>query len=64
MNEREQRDSPDSSRRGHGSEFEGSTERRGGKSLFQLALEVEHLLDKHKLRNDLDGIRIRTRYIE
>jgi hypothetical protein len=64
MNEKERRDSPDSSHRGHGSEFEDPGERRSGKSPFQLALEVDDLLDKENLKHDLGGMRIRTRYIE
>jgi hypothetical protein len=35
-----------------------------GKSLFQLALEVEDLLEKQKLKRHLGGIRIRIGYIE
>ena len=64
MNEKERQDSPDSSRRDRGSEFEGPVERPSGKSPFQWALEVEDLLDKQKLKHDLAGMRIRTRYIE
>jgi hypothetical protein len=64
MNEKERQDSPDSSRRGYGSEFEGPGERRGGKNPFQWALEIDDLLDKQKLRHDQGGMRIRTRYIE
>jgi hypothetical protein len=54
----------DSSQREHGIEFEGPGEQRSGKSPFQLALEVQDLLDKQKLKRYLGGIRIRTRYIE
>jgi hypothetical protein len=53
----------DFSQREHGIGFEGSGEQRSGKSLFQLALEVEDLLDKQKLKRDLGVIRTR-RYIE
>jgi hypothetical protein len=64
MNQKERRDLTDSSQREHGSGFEGPGEQRSGKSLFELALEVEDLLYKQKLKRDLGGIRIRTRYIE
>jgi Transmembrane secretion effector len=63
MNQKERRDLTDSSQREHGIGFEGPGEQRSGKSLFQLALEVEDLLDKQKLKRDLGVIRIR-RYIE
>jgi Transmembrane secretion effector len=63
MNQKERRDLTDSSQREHGIGFEGPGEQRNGKSLFQLALEVEDLLDKQKLKRDLGVIRIR-RYIE
>ena len=63
MNEKERQDSPDSSRRGYGSELQGPGERRNRKNPFQWALEVEDLLDKQKLKRDLGVIRIR-RYIE
>jgi hypothetical protein len=64
MNQKERRDLTDSSQREHGIEFAGPGEQRTGKSPFQLALEVEDLLDKQKLKRYLSGIRIRTRYIE
>jgi hypothetical protein len=64
MDEKEPRDSPDSSQRGQGSEFEKLGERRSDKSPFQWALEVEDLLDKQKPRHDLDDMRTRSRYIE
>jgi hypothetical protein len=47
-----------------GSRFEKMEEQGRGKSLFQLALEVEDLLEKQKLKRNLGGIRIRTGYIE
>ena len=43
MNQRERRDSTDSSQREHGIEFEGPGEERSSKRPFQLALEVEEL---------------------
>jgi hypothetical protein len=46
MNRKERRDLTDSSQREHRIGFEGPGEQRSGKSLFQLALEVEDLLDK------------------
>jgi hypothetical protein len=64
MNEKERRDSLGSSQRGQGSEFEDPGERRSDKSPFQLALEVDDLLDKENLKHGLGGMRIRTRYIE
>jgi hypothetical protein len=64
MNQKERRDSTDFSQGEHGSGFEGPGEQRSGKSPFQLAVEVEDILDKQKLKRDLGGIRIRTRYIE
>jgi hypothetical protein len=64
MNEKERQDSPDSSRRGYGSELQGPGERRNGKNPFQWALEVEDLLDKQKPSHGQGGRRIRTRYIE
>jgi len=64
MNEKERRDSPDSSQCGQGSEFEDPGERRIDKSPFQWALEVQDLLDKQKPKHDLDDMRTRSRYIE
>ena len=61
---KEGRDLPDSSQRGHGSEFEHAGERRSDKSPFQWALEVQDLLDKQKPKHDLDDTRSRSRYIE
>ena len=64
MNEKERRDSPDSSPRGRGSEFGDPGERRSDKGPFQWALEVQDLLDKQKPKHDLDDMRTRRRYIE
>ena len=64
MNEKERRDLPDSSQRGHGSEFEDAGERRSDKSPLQLALEVQDLLDQRKPKHDLDDMRSRRRYVE
>ena len=64
MNQKERRNLTDSSQREHGIEFEGRGEQRSGKSLFQLALEVEDLVEKQKLRRNLRDFEIRTRYIE
>ena len=64
MNEKEQRDSPDSSSRGRGSEFEDPGEQLSDKGPFQWALEVQDLLDKQKPKHDLDDMRTRSRYIE
>jgi hypothetical protein len=64
MNQKERRDLTDSSQRKHGRGFGRPGEQRSGKSLFQLALEVEDLLDKQKLKRDLGVIRIIHRYIE
>ena len=64
MNEKERRDSPDSSPLGHGSEFEDPGERRSDKGPFQWALEVQDLLDQRKPKHDLDDMRTRRRYIE
>ena len=64
MNQKERRNLTDSSQGEHGIGFDGPGEQGSGKSLFQLALEVEDLLDKQKLNHDLAGMRIRTRYIE
>jgi hypothetical protein len=64
MNQKGRRNSRDSSRRERGSGFEGLRDQRSSKSLFQLALEAERLLDKQKLKRNLGGIRIRTHYIE
>ena len=64
MNEKERRNSPDSSQRGHGSEFENPGERHNDKSPFQWALEVQDLLDKQKPKHDLDGTRTQSWYIE
>ena len=44
MNQKERRNSMDSSRREHGNGFVGLREQRGSKSLFQLALEASRLL--------------------
>ena len=63
MNRKERRDLTDSSQREHRIGFEGPGEQRSGDSLFQLALEVEDLLDKQKLKRDLGVIWI-CRYIE
>ena len=63
MNQKERRDLTDSSQRKHGRGFGRPGEQRSGKSLFQLALEVEDLLDKQKPKRDLGVIRTR-RYIE
>jgi hypothetical protein len=49
-------DSPDSSQRGQGSEFEDGGEPRIDKSPFQWALEVQDLLDKQKPKHDLDDM--------
>ena len=61
---KEGRDLPDSSQRGHGSEFEDAGERRSDKSPFQWALEVQDSLDQQKPKYDLDAMRTRSRYIE
>ena len=64
MNQRKRKDSRNSAEREYKSGFENLAKQRSDKSLFQLALEVEDLLDKQKLKRDLSGIRIRTGYIE
>jgi hypothetical protein len=64
MNGKERRDSPDSSQRGQGSEFEDPGERRSDKGPFQWALEIQDLLDQQKPKDDLDDMRSRSRYIE
>ena len=64
MNQRKRKDSTNPVEREYGSGFENLAKQRSGKSLFQLALEVEDLLDKQKLKRDLSGIRIQTGYIE
>jgi hypothetical protein len=64
MHEKARRDSPDSSQRGQGIEFEELGERHIDKSPFQWALEVDDLLDKQKPKHDLDDMRTRSRYIE
>ena len=64
MNEKEREDSPDSSQRGHRSEFEDPGKRRSDKSPFQWALEVQDSLDQQKPKYDLDAMRTRSRYIE
>ena len=61
MNQKKRKDSAE---REQGTRLEKLAEQGSGKSLFQLALEVENLLDKQKLKRDLSGIRIRTGYIE
>ena len=64
MNQQKRKDSTDFSQGEPGSRFEKMEEQGGGKSLFQLALEVEDLLEKQKLKRNLGGIRVRTGYIE
>jgi hypothetical protein len=64
MNQRKRKDSRNSAEREYKNGFENLAKQRSDKSLFQLALEVEDLLDKQKLKRDLSGIRIRTGYIE
>ena len=64
MSQKKRRNSKDSSRRDWGGGFEGVREQCGSKSLFQLALVAEPLLDKQKLKRNPGGIRSRTRYIE
>ena len=64
MNQQKRRDSTNSAEREYGSGFENLAEQRSGKSLFQLALEVEDLVEKQKLRRNLRDFEIRTRYIE
>jgi hypothetical protein len=64
MNQQKRKDSTDFSQGEPGNGFEKIEEKDGGKSLFQLALEIEDLLDKQKLKRNLGRIRIRTSYIE
>ena len=64
MNQQKRKDSTNSAEREYGSGFENLAKQRSDKSLFQLALKVEDLLDKQKLKRDLSGIRIRTSYME
>ena len=64
MNQQERKDSTNSVEREYGSGFENLAEQRSAKSLFQLALEVEDLVEKQKLRRNLRDVEIRTRYIE
>ena len=64
MNQQKRKDSTDFSQGEPGSRFEEMEEQGRGKGLFQLALEVEDLLEKQKLKRNLGGIRIRTGYIE
>jgi len=64
MNQQKRKDSADFSQGEPGSRFEKMEEQGRGKSLFQLALEVEDLLEKQKLKPNLGGNPIRTGYIE
>lgn len=61
MNQQKRKDSAEHE---HGSRLEKPAELGSGKSLFQLALEVEDLLDRQKLKRYLEGVGIQTRYIE
>ena len=64
MNQQKRKDSTNSAVGEYGSGFESLAEQRSGKSLFELALEVEDLVEKQKLRGNLRDFEIRTRYIE
>ena len=64
MNQKKRRNSKDSSRRECGGGFAGLREQCSRKSLFELALVAERLLEKQTLKRHLDGIRSRSRYIE
>ena len=52
MNQQERKDSTNSVEREYGSGFENRAEQRSGKTLFQLALEVEDLVEQQKLQSE------------
>jgi hypothetical protein len=64
MNQQKRKDATDLSRGEPGSRFEKMEEQGRRKSLFQLVLEVEDLLEKQKLKPSLWGNPIRTGYVE
>ena len=62
MSQQKRKNSTNSVEREYG--FENRAEQRGAKSLFQLALELEDLVEKQKLRRSLTDVEIPTRYIK
>ena len=64
MNQQKRKDSTNSAERAGRSVFQNIGEKDSGRSLFQLALEVEDLLEKQKLKRNLGDVGIRTHYIE
>jgi hypothetical protein len=64
MNQQKRKDSTNSAERAGRSVFQNIGEKDSGRSLFQLALEVQDLLEKQKLKRNLGDVGIRTHYIE
>ena len=64
IKEQKLEDSADSSEGAHGSGFEKLAEQGKNRSLFQLALEVEGLLEEQRPKRGLKSAGTRTRYIE
>ena len=64
IKEQKLEDSADSSEGAHGSGFEKLVEQGKNRSLFQLALEVEGLLEEQRPKRERKSAGTRTRYIE